>query len=147
MVLVPPSVAHFLECAVMVSRTSEVFSQGVPHVADKKNLSAPLATEPQASESLTHCAPPGEGRAQAADPKTLPSPQKGYKLWLLWEMVGLMPWTFGGLFLWPQSPGAAGSFRNRYQQQPRGSQRASTLPRRPRCTSLQTLTSCNAGHA
>ena len=32
----------------MLSRTSKVFSQGVPHVADKKDLSAPLATEPQA---------------------------------------------------------------------------------------------------
>ena len=43
-----PSVAHFLEYAVMVSRTSKVFSQGVPHVTDEKDLSAPLATEPQA---------------------------------------------------------------------------------------------------
>ena len=43
-----PYVAHFLEYAVMVSRTSKVFSQGVPYVADKKDLSAPLATEPQA---------------------------------------------------------------------------------------------------
>ena len=43
-----PYVAHLLEYAVIVSRTSKVFSQGVPHVADKKDLSAPLATEPQA---------------------------------------------------------------------------------------------------
>ena len=43
-----PYVAHLLEYAVMVSRTSKVFSQGVPYVADKKDLSAPLATEPQA---------------------------------------------------------------------------------------------------
>ena len=43
-----PTSHTLLEYAVMVSRTSEVFSQGVPHVADKKDLSAPLATEPQA---------------------------------------------------------------------------------------------------
>ena len=43
-----PYVAHLLEYAVMVSRTSKVFSQGVPYVADKKDLSAPLATEPRA---------------------------------------------------------------------------------------------------
>ena len=43
-----PYVAHLLEFAVIVSRTSKVLSQGVPYVADKKDLRAPLATEPQA---------------------------------------------------------------------------------------------------
>ena len=43
-----PYVAHLLEFSVTGSRTSKVFSQGVPYVADKKDLSAPLATEPQA---------------------------------------------------------------------------------------------------
>ena len=37
----------FFELYLFVSSVGLVFSQGVPHVADKKVLSAPLATEPQ----------------------------------------------------------------------------------------------------
>ena len=38
----------FFELYLFVSSVGLVFSQGVPHVADKEVLSAPLATEPQA---------------------------------------------------------------------------------------------------
>ena len=38
----------FFELYLFVSSVGFVFSQGVAHVADKKVLSAPLATEPQA---------------------------------------------------------------------------------------------------
>ena len=43
-------VVHFLfiELYLFVTSVGLVFSQGVPQVADKKDLSAPLATEPQA---------------------------------------------------------------------------------------------------
>ena len=81
------------------------------------------------SERWHTLAPPGDGRAQAVD------------LWLF--PLG------GGGFVPP-----AAEPRSRWllseqapQQQPHGSQRASTRPRRPGCTSSQTLTSCNAGHA
>ena len=38
----------FFGLYLFVTSVGLVFSQGVPHVADKKELSAPLATEPQA---------------------------------------------------------------------------------------------------
>ena len=38
----------FIELYLFVTSVGLVFSQGVPHVADEKDLSAPLATEPQA---------------------------------------------------------------------------------------------------
>ena len=38
----------FFELYLFVSSVGLVFSQGVPRVADKEVLSAPLATEPQA---------------------------------------------------------------------------------------------------
>ena len=38
----------FFELYLFVTSVGLVFSQGVPHVADEKDLSAPLATEPQA---------------------------------------------------------------------------------------------------
>ena len=39
----------FFELYLFVTSVGLVFSQGVPHVADKKDLSALLATEPQAT--------------------------------------------------------------------------------------------------
>ena len=38
----------FIELYLFLTSVGLVFSQGVPHVADEKDLSAPLATEPQA---------------------------------------------------------------------------------------------------
>ena len=37
----------FIELYLFVTSVGLVFSQGVPHVADEKDLSSPLATEPQ----------------------------------------------------------------------------------------------------
>ena len=93
----------------------------------------PLSHRP--SESLTHCAPPGEGRAQAADPKTLPPFRKVTNAGSSgrWSGPGHGPLvvSFGGFrFLEPLAPS---------KQQQHGSQRLSTRPQSAGCTFPRTL--------
>ena len=73
----------------------------------------------------------GSGRG----PQNVTSLQKGYKRWLLREMVGPRPWTFGGFFwgfrfLEPLAPS---------KQQQHGSQRLSTRPQSAGCTFPRSL--------
>ena len=89
----------FFELYLFVTSVGLVFSQGVPHVADKKDLSAPLATEPQAPSVADSLCSSGRRSGSGRGPKNVTPLLKGYKRWLLREMVGQWPWTFGG-FLW-----------------------------------------------
>ena len=59
----------------------------------------PLSYRPRVADSLCSS---GRRSGSGRGPKNVTPLQKGYKRWLLREMVGLRPWTFGG-FLWEVS--------------------------------------------
>ena len=91
-----------------------------------------LSHRPQVADSLCSS---GRRSGSGRGPKNIPF-LEGYKRWLLREMVGLRPWTFGG-FLWgvfrflePLAPS---------KQQQHGSQRLSTRPQSAGCTFPRTL--------
>ena len=56
----------------------------------------PPSHRPRVADSLCSS---GRKSGSGRGPRNVTPPHKGYKFWLLREMVGLRPWTFG-CFLW-----------------------------------------------
>ena len=136
---------HMFSCVSLTTFLKALASSSWRRSGTSQRLECAAGHSVTDSESLTRCDPPGDGRAQAVDPKryppserlqtlappedgraqavdpkhyppserlqTLAPPEDGraqaVDLWLF-------PFLWGVLFLWPQSAGAAGSFRNRY---------------------------------